>query len=133
METPTLPRLLISQQVTRICLFLIAAIGITGGILQMYTGQPETSARLDNIHRFMAGIYFSCGVISLWAGITIARQNTLIFLLALGVFAGGIGRLVSMATVGIPEPATLWIGYLVPELSLPVVMVIAQSMTNRKK
>ncbi|UYN87750.1 MAG: DUF4345 family protein [Cyclobacteriaceae bacterium] len=74
-----------SQQITRICLFLIAAIGISGGLLQLYLGQPETTARLDNVHRFMVGIYVGCGIISLWAGITIARQNTLVFLLALGV------------------------------------------------
>ncbi|HRJ31212.1 MAG TPA: hypothetical protein PLV21_14295 [Cyclobacteriaceae bacterium] len=59
--------------------------GISGGLLQLYLGQPETTARLDNVHRFMAGIYVGCGIISLWAGITIARQKTLVFLLASGV------------------------------------------------
>ncbi len=131
MEAPPTP-LLISQQIARICLFLIAAIGISGGLLQLYLGQPETTARLDNVHRFMAGIYVGCGIISLWAGITIARQNTLVFLLALGVLLGGVGRLISISVVGLPEPAVLWIGYLVPELLLPVVMVISQGVTNKK-
>lgn len=131
METPATP-LLLSQQITRFCLLLVAAIGISGGLFQMYQGQPETTARLDNVHRFMAGIYFSCGIISLWAGITIARQNTLVLLLALGVFLGGMGRLISISMVGLPEPAGLWIGYLVPELLLPVVLVISQSITNKK-
>lgn len=131
MEKPT-STLLISQQITRICLFLIAAIGISGGLLQLYLGQPETTARLDNVHRFMAGIYLGCGIISLWAGITIARQNTLVFLLALGVLLGGAGRLISISVVGLPEPSGLWIGYLVPEIILPVMMVISQGITNKK-
>ena len=49
--------LLASQVVVRVCLFLVAAIAIFGGALQMYLGQPNTEPRLDNVHRFMAGVY----------------------------------------------------------------------------
>ena len=41
----------------------------------------------------------------LWAGITIRRQGTLVYLLALGVLLAGIGRLVSISLVGLPQPA----------------------------
>jgi len=91
----------------------------------MYLGQPDTSPRLDNVHRFMAGVYFSTGAINLWAASTIAQQGTLIYLLALGVFMAGVGRLVSIAKVGLPEPAAVWLGYLVPELMLPVIIAVA--------
>jgi hypothetical protein len=64
----------------RICLFLFAAIALFGGALQMYLGQPETAPRLDNVHRFMAGIHFGCGLICLWAAITVCRQRTLVLL-----------------------------------------------------
>ena len=111
-----------SQTVVRVCLFLIAAIAISGGSLQMYLGQPDTSPRLDNVHRFMAGVYLSTGVISLWAAFTVRQQGTLIYLLALGVLMAGIGRLVSIARVGLPKPAGVWLGYLVPELLIPFVM-----------
>jgi len=124
--------LLPTQRVVQICLFLIAAIAIMGGAVQMYLGQPDTTSRLDNIHRFMAGVYFTAGVTGLWAGITIRQQNTLVFLLALAAFLGGVGRLVSMSQVGLPEPTGLWIGYLVPELSLPCIMVVCQIITNKK-
>ena len=120
-ETP----LLASQIVVQICLFLVAAIAMLGGALQMYLGQPDTSARLDNVHRFMAGVYFSTGIISLWAALTIRQQGFLIYLLALGVFLAGIGRLVSISRVGLPNPAAVWLGYLIPELVLPVVIVVA--------
>jgi hypothetical protein len=122
--TPEAP-LLGSQIVVRVCLFLVAAIAIFGGSLQMYLGQPDTSPRLDNVHRFMAGVYLSTGGISLWAAITIRQQGTLVYLLALGVFLAGLGRLLSISKVGLPKPAAVWLGYLIPELALPVVIVLA--------
>jgi hypothetical protein len=114
--------LLASQLVVRVCLFLVAAIAMFGGALQMFLGQPETSPRLDNVHRFMAGVYFSTGVISLWAAITIRQQGMLVYLLALGVFLAGVGRLVSISRVGLPKPTAVWLGYLIPELVLPLVI-----------
>ena len=123
--------MLVSQRVVQLCLFLVAAIAMLGGTLQMYLGQPETTPRLDNVHRFMAGVYFSTGVINLWAAITIRRQGTLVYLLALGVLLAGIGRLVSINQVGLPEPAAVWLGYLIPELLLPVIITVAHLATNR--
>lgn len=117
--------LLASQLVVRVCLFLVAAIAMFGGALQMFSGQPETSPRLDNVHRFMAGVYFSTGVISLWAAITIRQQGTLVYLLALGVLLAGVGRLVSISRVGLPKPAAVWLGYLIPELVLPLIIAVA--------
>ena len=117
--------LLASQIVVRVCLFLIAAIAMMGGALQFFRGQPDTTPALDNVHRFMAGVYFSTGLISLWAAVTIRQQGTLVYLIALGVLLAGIGRLVSMRRVGLPQPAAVWLGYLVPELALPFVVAIA--------
>jgi hypothetical protein len=73
----------------------------------------------------MAGVYFSTGLISLWAALTIRQQGFLIYLLALGVLLAGLGRLVSMSKVGLPKPAAVWLGYLIPELVLPVVIAVA--------
>ena len=114
--------LLVSQWIVRIGLFIVAAIAMLGGALQMYLGQPDTEPRLDNVHRFMAGVYFSTGLIALWAGVTVRQQGTLVYLLALGVLLAGIGRLVSIRRVGLPEPHAVWLGYLIPELLLPFVI-----------
>ena len=119
--TPDAP-LLASQIVVRVCLFLVAAIAMLGGTLQMALGQPDTLPRLDNVHRFMAGVYLGTGLICLWAGMTVREQGFLVYLIALGVLLGGIGRLVSIAKVGLPTPAGVWIGYLVPELVLPFII-----------
>jgi len=115
----------ISQHIVQVCLFLIAAISIVGGSLQFYLGQPDTSPRLDNVHRFMAGVYLSTGLICVWAGLTVRQQGFLVYLLALGVLLAGVGRLVSIAKVGLPEPRVVWLGYLIPELVLPFVLAIA--------
>ena len=120
-----------SQRVVQVSLFIAAAIALFGGTLQMFLGQPETTPRLDNVHRFMAGVYLSMGVISFWAAWTIRRQGTLVYLLALGVLLAGIGRLVSIGQVGLPAPASVWLGYLVPELVLPFVIAIAHALTGR--
>ncbi|MDB6000197.1 MAG: hypothetical protein JWP52_1896 [Rhizobacter sp.] len=47
--------LTIGQHITQISLFIVAAIAIFGGTVQIVLGQPDTSPRLDNVHRFMAG------------------------------------------------------------------------------
>ena len=70
----------------------------------------------------MAGVYLATGFICFWAGFTVRQQGFLIYLLALGALLAGIGRLVSISKVGLPRPAGLWLGYLVPELVLPFVI-----------
>lgn len=126
-------RLTLGQRIVRLCLLLVAAIALTGGTLQMYLGQPDTSPRLDNIHRFMAGVYLSTGIISLWAALTVRRQGTLVLLIALGVLLAGTGRLVSIAQVGLPDPPALWLAYLVPELLLPFVIAAAHLGGGRSR
>ncbi|MEJ5991788.1 DUF4345 domain-containing protein [Ramlibacter sp. PS3R-8] len=128
-SAPSMPA---SQRVVQISLFVVAAISIIGGTLQMYLGEPQVSPRLDNVHRFMAGVYLSSGFISLWAASTIRQQGTLVYLIALGVLLAGLGRLVSISQVGLPEPAALWLGYLVPELLLPFVIALAHRATHRR-
>lgn len=122
----------ISQRLVQICLFLVAAIAVFGGTLQIVLGEPDTLPRLDNVHRFMAGVYFSTGLINGWAAITIRRQGTLVYLLAFGVLMAGIGRLVSISQVGLPEPSAVWLGYLIPELLLPFVIAVAHTVTARR-
>jgi hypothetical protein len=116
-----------------VCLFIVAAIALIGGTVQMVLGEPQTSARLDNVHRFMAGVYFSVGFINLWAAWTITRQGTLVYLLALGVLLAGIGRLVSISQVGLPEPHWVWLGYLIPELALPFVIALSHRASTGRQ
>jgi hypothetical protein len=120
-----------SQRIVQVCLFIVALIALIGGPLQMYLGEPDTTPRLDNVHRFMAGIYLGCGLICLWAAITVRQQGALVFLIALSVFLAGSGRLLSMSIVGVPEPAAVWLGYVIPELLEPINMAGAQLSARR--
>ena len=120
-----------TQRIVQICLFLVAAIALFGGTFQMLMGQPETTPRLDNVHRFMGGVYLSMGIISLWAAVTVRQQRTLVYLIAFGIFMGGLGRLLSISKLGLPEPAGLWLGYLIPELVFPVAIAAAHWATHR--
>jgi hypothetical protein len=121
-----------SQRITQVCLFLVAAIALSGGALQFFLGEPNTSPRLDNVHRFMAGIYFASGFIAFWAARHIREQGTLVYLIAFSVLMAGLGRLVSISIVGLPEPAGLWLGYLIPELLLPFVLAGSQWATTHR-
>jgi hypothetical protein len=115
----------LGHQTVQVCLFLVAAISLIGGTVQMVLGQPDTQPRLDNVHRFMAGVYFATGVISFWAAWTIRQQGMLVYLLAFGVLLAGAGRLLSISRVGLPRPTAVWLGYLIPELVLPFVIALS--------
>jgi Domain of unknown function (DUF4345) len=121
----------IAQRTVQICLFILAAIALIGGTLQMSLGQPDTSPQLDNVHRFLAGIYLGCAFITVWAAVTIRQQGTLIYLIALAVAIAAVGRLISMAKVGLPEPHALWIGYAASELILPAIIAVAHRAGGR--
>ncbi|MBT2305169.1 DUF4345 domain-containing protein [Variovorax paradoxus] len=112
-------------------LFLVAAIALFGGTVQLVMGQPEATPRLDNLHRFMGGVYLSMGVISFWTALTIRQQGTLDYLIAFAVLMAAVGRLVSISKVGLPEPASLWLGYLIPELGFPIIIASAHWATHR--
>jgi len=79
----------------------------------------------------MAGIYLGTAIICLWAGITVRQQGTLVYLVALGVLLAGLGRLLSISQVGLPEPPALYLGVLAPELLVPCIMVAAQVVAQR--
>ena len=80
----------------------------------------------------MAGVYFPTELMSLWAGITIRQQGTLVeYLLAFGRISRGPWQAeVSISRVGLPKPAALWLGYLVPELSLPFIIAVAHHASH---
>ena len=97
----------------------------------MYLGEPETTARLDNIHRFMAGVYFSMGPLAIWVAITIRKQNELIYFLSFSVFMAGFGRLISMSIVGLPSK--IFLIYLIPELIFPIIITVSKIIINKNK
>jgi hypothetical protein len=43
----------------------------------------------------------------------------------------GVGRLVSINIVGLPQPLDVWLGHLVPELPIPFVTGIAHYVSTK--
>ncbi len=126
--SPLLP----TQRVVQVCLFLFAAIALSGGLRQIWLGLPGGPPRLDNNHRFLAGVLFGLGVICLWAALTIRTQGALVHAISATSVAAGIGRIVSMAQVGTPDPKLEFYSALAVELIVPVVMSLSQRATQAR-
>ena len=95
----------------------------------MYKGDP-CSPRVDNIHRFLGGIYFSFGVIAVWMAKTIQVQTTLIYLTSITIGIGAGGRILSIIDYGLPEPKIAFLAYVTSEIIFPIIIVIAQITTD---
>lgn len=89
---------------------LMGAVPVITGIVQLmgihdplYASLhlPE-NATLDSNMRFLAGVWLGLGLTSWWLVPRITEQTALFRSLWLMIFLGGIGRLVSMASVGLP-------------------------------
>ena len=88
------------ESIIKACCYLLFAIAMQGSMLQMSLGQPKTTPRLDNIHRFLAGLYFGTGLICFYNAYNIDKlDGVLTYLIAIGVWAAGCGRLLSMQKV----------------------------------
>src|SRR4051794_39232073 len=90
---------------------LLAVIPIVTGIVIMLRGIDDPlyaslalprSALLDSNMRFFAGVWLGAGIAMLWLVPSIERQGVLFRALWGAIFLGGVGRLLSMAALGMP-------------------------------
>jgi hypothetical protein len=91
----------------KIILGIITAICFLGGLNLMTKGAksflPETlppQPRLDNLFRFLSGIYFALGFLMLWVTIQSSGAADLLYFIGVIVFFSGVGRLYSRLKVG---------------------------------
>jgi Domain of unknown function (DUF4345) len=94
---------------------------VTGAVAMLGVDDPlyatvglPTSPLLDSNLRFFAGVWLGLGVALIWTVPTIERQGTLFRVIWGMIFLGGVGRLLSMASLGAP-PAP-FIGFTVLEI-----------------
>lgn len=94
---------------------------ITGLVQMMGIHDPlyaslnlPADATLDSNMRFLAGVWLGLGLASLWLVPRITEQTVLFRFLWLMIFLGGIGRLVSMASVG--QPLTPFVAFTALEI-----------------
>ncbi|MCW7494311.1 DUF4345 domain-containing protein [Leptospira sp. 2 VSF19] len=127
------------ERILQILFFLVFLIGLSGGITNLIKGvsliMPEGTAvtpYADNVYRYLAGILLGAGLIAFWVAITIRKQGDLIYVMGTAVFLSGLGRVISMITVGIPTEVRLNV-YVCLELSLPIVIWILQYLRQKEK
>ncbi|MFC5219545.1 DUF4345 family protein [Streptomyces coerulescens] len=119
-----------ANTIVRVCLLLATAIALGDGLQLLAQGGP---ADADNVHRFLAGVYLGWAPLFFWTAATIRRQGVLVHFLAVPIFLGGIGRLISFAQNGIPNPAGVFLASALLEFSLSIVIVRAHATALRSR
>ncbi len=78
-------------------------IGLTGLSDPLYAAlNLPHDATLDSNLRFYSGVWLGVGLAAAWTVPRIERETTLFRALWLMIFLGGLGRLLSLATTGMP-------------------------------
>ena len=91
----------------RILLGIVSLICILGGANLLIKGTssflPDTISPqriLDNLFRFLSGIYFGLGFLMTWVVFKFQEINNLIYFIAIVVICSGLGRLYSRIKIG---------------------------------
>lgn len=100
------------RRALQIATFILALVPIVTGVLGMMglddplyaAGKLPRDAMLDSNLRFYGGVWFGLGLSALWLIPRIEQETALFRTLWLMIFIGGLGRLVSLALVGLPFP-----------------------------
>ena len=114
----------------KVCLLIISITYFYIGVNRLFSGIPYLPQSIDNAMRFYAGGFTAIGLSAIWIVLTNREHNIIIFFFAFFVFMTGVGRLVSIINVGFPNNTYLF--YLAIELSLPLLMLVAQVRLNKK-
>lgn len=115
----------------QILLGLVAFICLAGGLNLLIKGTASflpkgTPAQpvLDDLFRFLSGIYFGLGILMAWVVFNLHEINDLIYFIGLVVIFSGLGRLYSRIKVG---PAGKYFDYMMTlEIVLGIVIIILQ-------
>ena len=115
----------------KILLGLVTLICLLGGINLLLKGAnsflPATTPPqriLDNLFRFLSGIYFGLGFLMAWVVFHLQEVNGLIYFIGIVVVFSGLGRLYSRAKVG---SAGKYFDYImVFEIGLGITIILLQ-------
>lgn len=93
---------------------------LLGGASAIPGAVGGTEATVDNELRFFSVFWLAYGGFCFWVARNIQAQHTFIPLIALAFFVGGLGRLMSMLTVG--TPAAVLIPAMILEFVIPIII-----------
>ena len=115
----------------RVLLGLVTLICLLGGLNLLVKGAgsflPESSPKqpvLDNLFRFLSGIYFGLGFLMLWVDFNFIQVSNLIYFIGIVVIFSGLGRLYSRLKVG--SAGTYYNTMMVVEISLGICIVVIE-------
>lgn len=77
---------------------------------------------LDSNYRFYAGLSIGLGLVLFWIIPSVEKQKVILRLITFIIFMGGLGRVISMITFGIPP--TLFIIFTIFELLFPLIIIL---------
>lgn len=115
----------------KVALGLVSLICLLGGANLLLKGAnfflPDTTPpprTLDNIFRFLSGIYFSLGFFLAWVVFHLQEVNDSIFFIGGVVVFSGLGRLYSRAKVG--SAGKYFDYFMVFEIGLGIAIILLQ-------
>jgi hypothetical protein len=119
------------ELILQILLSIVALICLLGGMNLMIKGSTSflsdgvpAQPILDNLFRFMTGIYFSMGFLLIYVVIDIREINTLIYFIGIVVTFSGLGRLYSVIKLG--SAGKYFFGIMVFEIILGFIIIALQ-------
>ncbi len=130
---------IVSKRIMQLILGLIgiftlytAYLGFAYGAVNWYYGFPDGQKYskglllLDSNLRFYSGLWLGIGIIILWQIPRIARDKMTLRVIALFFFLGGIGRLISILTCGLPSYT--YLAFVLLELGFPLLIFWQKSI-----
>ena len=120
---------LYNYRLIQLCLLITSITCIYLGSARLYLGAAEISTKMDSMLRFYAAGFIAIGFLAFWISVTIKKQNELIYFFIFFILMLGIGRLVSVIFVGLPDK--IYLLHIGLEFSLPLIM--ATCLFNIKK
>ncbi len=87
-------------------------------------GSIPVNTTMDSEDRFYATLFLAYGAALLWCVREVEHKARVVYFLMLTFFVGGLARIVSMLTVGLPN--TFFIVMTVLELGLPIILAYMQ-------
>ncbi|HLX91065.1 MAG TPA: DUF4345 domain-containing protein [Puia sp.] len=119
----------------KILLGLATLICFLGGLNLLTKGTkaylPETvppQRRLDNIFRFLSGIYFGIGFMLAWVIFHTVQVGDLLYFIGVAIAFSGLGRLYSRIQVG--SPGTYYDTMMILEISLGAAIFVLHYCSN---
>ena len=125
-----------SKRILQAILAVIGLIAIITGALGIVAGMTtdlgdfygvsvspsiEGNIILDSNLRYFSGVWLGLGLILFWMIPSIERQKLVFRLMAIMIFIGGVGRVISILSFGVPSP--VFIVFVLLELLFPVLII----------